>query len=190
MKKHIPAAPWSRSLKIVSFFGTLLVIVIGITAYRTIPLPSGFTHAFGLAIVGVFPAILLFSLLFTVSGYDLEGSDLLVNRLLWSTRISLAELRQVFADPTACKCSIRLFGNGGLFSFTGFYRNSRLGKYRLFATDFTRSVVLVFPDRTVVVTPDNPELFIHCVGLAVRAAQTGASGPGLPKAMPRGGRGG
>ncbi len=176
MKHHFPVAPWSRGLKIVSAFGAALVVVAGMAAYRAVPVPTGFTHAFGLAVVGIFPAILLISLLFTITGYDIEGSDLLVNRLLWSTRISLAGLQRIFADPDVCKCSIRLFGNGGLFGFSGLYRNSRLGNYRLFATDFAFAVVLVLPKRTVVVTPAWPELFVRHVGLLIPTAQTGVGG--------------
>ena len=45
---------------------------------------------------------------------------------------------------------IRTFGNGGGFSFTGFYYNQRLRSYRAFVTDLRRTVVLRYAARTVV----------------------------------------
>ena len=75
----------------------------------------------------------------------------------------LAGLQQVTVDPKATKRSLRSFGNGGFFSFTGWYYNKQLGKYRMFATDLERTVVLHFADRRVVMTPDDPEAFVRCV---------------------------
>jgi hypothetical protein len=47
-----------------------------------------------------------------------------------------------------------------LFVFCGWYRNKKLGTYRLFGTDPKRSVVLKFGGRTVVVTPESPGALI------------------------------
>lgn len=168
--KHFPAARWPLGLKLVSGLGTLALAGVGFSAYRDLPVHAGFTHEFGLAVACVPFAILLFSLLFVVTGYDLEGTDLLVNRLFWSTRIPLIGLKQVYAEPVMCKGTIRLFGNGGLFAFTGLYRNKKLGNFRLFATDLSRSVVLVLPERTVVITPAWPDSFIRHVALLCPAS--------------------
>jgi hypothetical protein len=56
-----------------------------------------------------------------------------------------------------------LFGNGGLFSFTGLFRNRSLGTYRAFLTDLHRTVVLHFSKRTVVLSPSAPDDFVHDV---------------------------
>jgi len=56
--------------------------------------------------------------------------------------------------------SIRLFGNGGLFSFSGFFRNQALGIYRAYVTDPALTVVLVFAERTLVISPVQPEAFV------------------------------
>ncbi len=55
--------------------------------------------------------------------------------------------------------SLRTCGNGGFFSFTGFYRNKALGAYRAYVTDLHQTVVLRYSDRTVVVSPESPEEF-------------------------------
>lgn len=163
MKQRFAAAPWPLSLWLISLIATALLLGVGYAAYQAVPVLPGFTHRFGLVVAGLNPVILVGGLLFTVTGYSLDGSDLLIHRLLWSTRFSLFGLRQVFADPKVCKGSIRLFGNSGLFAFTGIYQNARLGRYRLFAIDFTRAVVLIAPARTLVITPAAPHAFIAAV---------------------------
>jgi len=159
-RQHFSVAPWPASLKVTSAFSTILLTVIGIVAYnKALPFP-GFTHTFGVGVAFVFPVILICSILFMVTGYAVEGNTLHVERLLWSTSISLEGLSKAWQDSTICKGSIRIFGNGGLYSFTGIYYNKALGRYRLFATDLSKATVLVLPQRTVVVTPLAPQIFI------------------------------
>jgi hypothetical protein len=150
-----------------------LVLGVGIGAYRAIPVPTGFTHQFGLVVALILPALLFGSLLFMVTGYAVDGTELYVGRLLWSTRIPLETLSRVWIEPAVCKGSIRVFGNGGLFSFTGLFYSKRLGRYRLFATDISRSVVLILPARVVVITPAEPEAFIELVRQSFPNVQVG-----------------
>jgi len=63
--------------------------------------------------------------------------------------------------PNATEKSIRTFGNGGLFSFSGFYHNKTLGTYRAWITDSKQTVVLAFPKRTVVISPVPPDDFVQ-----------------------------
>src|SRR3954464_11996498 len=97
--------------------------------------------------------------LFTIRGYTVTPDALLVHRLFWTTRLPLAGLQSAQFEPNAMRWSIRTFGNGGLFSFTGWYRNKALGAYRAFVTDPHQTVVLHFPNRTVVVSPSVPAEF-------------------------------
>jgi hypothetical protein len=64
----------------------------------------------------------------------------------------------------------RLWGNGGLFSFTGWFRNSALGVYRSFVTDPHRTVVLRYSARRVVLSPSSPDEFVHEVVISRQAA--------------------
>lgn len=59
------------------------------------------------------------------------------------------------------QCGLRLCGNGGLFSFSGWFRNRALGVYRAFVTDPHRTVVLRYPRRPIVLSPSSPEEFVH-----------------------------
>ncbi|MGD9599211.1 MAG: PH domain-containing protein [Steroidobacteraceae bacterium] len=62
--------------------------------------------------------------------------------------------------PGEMRGSVRLFGNGGLFAITGWFWNRRLGRYRAFATDPDRAVLLEFARGKVLVTPHDPQAFI------------------------------
>jgi len=98
--------------------------------------------------------------LFAIRGYAIEPNALAIRRLLWTTRLPLSGLQSAEAVPNVMRGSLRLFGNGGMFSITGLYRNRALGNYRAFVTDLKKTVVLRFPKRTVVVSPENPEQFV------------------------------
>ena len=171
------AAPWSRSLAVISGGTTLLLLSVAFVVARAVGAEPGIVRL--LALGG--PLALLFGgLLFTVRGYEIAGRTLRIRRLLWSTEVRLEGLRSVRVDPEAMKHSLRLFGNGGLFSFTGLFSNKRLGRYRAFVTAPARAVVLTWTGRTVVVSPDRPEEFArslrHRWGLD--EAQAGAIEPG------------
>ena len=83
--------------------------------------------------------------------------------MLWATRLPLAGLVSAQADATATRRSLRLFGNGGLFSFSGLFWNRRFGRYRMFATDPRLAVVLTFARGIVIVTPEAPDVFVASV---------------------------
>lgn len=94
-----------------------------------------------------------------VLGYRVEGRSLYVQRPLRETVLPLEGLRSVEADPTALRGSLRLMGNGGFLSYTGWYWNRRLGRYRMFVNDPVKAVVLRWRDRVVVVSPADPAQF-------------------------------
>jgi hypothetical protein len=102
----------------------------------------------------------LISLLFVVRGYVITGDAIKIRRLLWSTTLPLRGLQSVEVLPNAMCRSMRLFGNGGLFSFTGWYRNRELGTYRAYVTDLNRTIVIRLSHRTVVISPAETDEFV------------------------------
>lgn len=149
---------------------TLLVGGLGVYLWGQAERLSG--PLLALAVAGPW-IVLVAAALFTVRGYELDAGELRVQRLLWATRVPLAGLRRAWADPKALKGSIRLLGNGGLYSFSGLFRSGKLGRYRAFVTDWRRAVVLRFDGRTVVVTPDRPDGFLERLPLYAPGAEIG-----------------
>jgi hypothetical protein len=165
--KHFKA-PWGTPLIIVSALAT--VLCLGITIFRwQAPTPAHFGKvSFWL---GLLPAVLVIGCaLFCIRGYTLTLDTLIIQRLFWKTRIPLADLQSAEFRPRAMRGSIRTFGNGGFFSVTGYHWSRVLGTYRAFVTDFRRTTILRFPTRTIVLSPDSPEDFVHELSSNVRTA--------------------
>ena len=162
LMQHFSAAPWPRFLVWSSILGVVLLGAVGYGAWRAVP-PAGFAHTFGTGVACVPPAILLFSMLFIVRGYAVADGVLYVRRLFTSSAIPMEGLLSAREDPQALRCARRIIGNAGLFSFTGLYRNQQIGRFRLYATNPARCVVLHWPERTVVITPASAALFIQYV---------------------------
>ena len=152
-------APWGKTLCWMSAFTVVLIPVVAV--------PVLFKNQVGWLVALILPA----AALFIVRSYAIEPNALAIRRLLWTTRLSLAGLQSAELSPNVMRGSLRLFGNGGMFSITGLFRNRALGNYRAFVTDLTKTVVLRFPKRTVVVSPENPERFVAEIsGFAFRTA--------------------
>ena len=165
--KHYQA-PWGRSLVIVSALATALCLGLTLFEWSTIPRPPLGIPAFWLGLLPL--ALVIGCALFTIRGYALTPDTLLIHRLLWSTRVSLAELLSAEYLPGAMRGSIRTCGNGGFFSVTGLYWSRLLGSYRAFVTDLQRTVVLRFPGRTLVLSPESPEEFVRVVSMGYAEA--------------------
>jgi hypothetical protein len=150
-------APWSAGLRRLSIYSILILIAVvlaAIVARQYLPAPVTLV-AIALPIV-----ILIAAAACMVKGYVLTTDEIVVKRLGWSTRLDLQGLRSVSGDNEAMQGSLRLFGNGGLLSYSGYFWNRKIGRYRAFATDPSRAVVMRYADRTVVITPDDPQRFI------------------------------
>lgn len=151
-------APWGATLTIWSLIGAIALLCVPVMILytgQTLPL-------YAILLAGVLPLLILAGTLATmIRGYTLTDDTLIIHRLAWGSKLDLAALQSVAADERAMSGSIRLWGNGGLFSITGRFYNHRLGHYRAYATHPRRSVVLKFKDKTVVITPDHPDVFVE-----------------------------
>ena len=147
-------APWSKALVVATAVVCVVCVGVGVSLVAT--LPGGLRYLALLAL-----AAPVAGALFTIRGYTLTRDTLGIRRLLWTTRLPLAGLRAARSEPDVMQGSLRTFGNGGLFAFAGLFRNRTLGSYRAFVTDPRRTVVLEYPGRPVVVSPDRPEAFVR-----------------------------
>ncbi len=142
-------APLSQKLKLTTVI--FLSAMGGVTVLTPLPL-----NLIPVLLVGALAA-------FSVRGYTVQPGVVLVHRLGWATRIPLRDLVSVEAEPHATVGSIRIFGNGGAFAFTGKFRNSTLGSYRAYVTDPAFCVVLELDSQKVVLTPGSPVRFVEAV---------------------------
>lgn len=157
MKMH--AAPWGKVLIGTTLFASLICVGVSIMMWAQvggIGGPTAWVAALPLVVVAI-------SALFVIRGYAVTADEILIRRSFWSTHFDRNRLQSATVDPGALRGSIRLFGNGGLFSITGLFRSRALGRYRAYITDPARTVILRFADRVVVVSPADPEAFVRDV---------------------------
>lgn len=150
-------SPWIRGLLATALAASALFFGVAAFGYLQPGRPVGACWA-----LTTLPLlILLGATLWTVRGYVLEPGVLRVRRLFWDTCILLDGLESARWEPEATRRPLRLLGNGGLFSYHGWFWDRLLGRYRLYATDPERTVVLRFARRTIVVSPGEPAAFVR-----------------------------
>jgi PH (Pleckstrin Homology) domain-containing protein len=151
-------APWGRSLRLTTAGSTAVLLIVLLLGLFTGPRHLLVWRA---AMVGLPLLVLLAPLPFMVRGYIVTEGHLEVRRLGWSTLLPLAGLTAVSGEPEGLRGSVRVFGNGGLFAISGWFWNRRIGRFRAYATDPSRAVLLRYRDgKNVVVTPDDVQHFI------------------------------
>lgn len=154
------AAPWSNNLVAISALVTLMLL--GVVLLGLLVGPRSNPIWIGLMVV-LPTAILVLTASRSVQAYRIDGHQLHIQRPGWSKTIDLQSLQTVQVNPHAMDKSIRIWGNGGLFSFSGFFHNAKLGQYQAYVTDKRHTVVLTFPTRKLVLSPVDPEGFVQSI---------------------------
>ena len=152
-------APWGKLLTVTSVLVTVLCAAAGFLPW----LIPGIDRSGSTLLLLLWLPVLLIPgcALFIVRAYTITPDAILIHRPLWTTPLPRAGLQSATFEPNAMRGSIRTFGNGGFYSITGWYWSRKLRAYRAFVTDLNQTVVLRFRDRTVVISPDNPEDFVR-----------------------------
>jgi hypothetical protein len=164
------SAPWSRSVRLAT--ATSIAVLLGVLMAGLLAAPR--LLPWRVAAVSLPLVVVLGALPFMVRGYVLTESHIEVQRLGWSTVLPLAGLVAVTGEPEGLRGSLRLFGNGGLFAISGWFWNRRIGRFRAYATDPGRVVLLKYRDgRKVVVTPHDVQHFIVRVRTLAKIANEG-----------------
>lgn len=163
MTHHHFKAPWDRTLLIISIFTTLVTLGAALMLASGRQLPS-FISLPSLGLAPFFVLLIpLGALPFIIRGYAITQDGILIKRLWWNTVLPFSEIRSAEVEPLALSTSFRTCGNGGLFSFTGYYWNKQLGHFHAYVTDLNRTVVVHMKNRTAVLSPDDPEAFARSV---------------------------
>ncbi len=157
MREHF-YAPWSTKLKLTTGAFAAVLVIAAVAA-------GGWGSA---VIVG----ILIVAAAFAIRGYSVMDGKLLIHHLGWANKFDLSKLSKAEVSPGATMGSARTMGIGGLLGFVGYFHNQILGSYKAYATNELNTVVLVFGNETIVVTPDDPQAFVE----AVKAATSGLAG--------------
>lgn len=138
-----------------------VVTVLMIIAAGVLPFIPGMI----MYIVAILPVILFVTWLFSVTGYFLENNNLIVVRPLWKTTIVLPPGALAQKEPEIKDGLLKIMGNGGLFGYTGGFRNRKLGNFKAYATNWSHAVSITSEadDFRIIVTPEDPLQFIQSI---------------------------
>ena len=145
---YFKAAPLCTSIIIVSALVTLLLVFLGFMHFH--PLLTA------LCIV-----ILLASLLSMVKGYSIEDNTLIIHRPLWTNKFSLSPSTSTSIEKPGF--TLRVFGNGGMFSGTGYFWNKEKGMFRAFITDPKTMIWVNTGSKLLVISPEDKKGFISYI---------------------------
>lgn len=167
MRVNYRAAGYDAFIKVMSYGTTALFsassgFVVYVSALQAplgrqaLPAPVGIlVSAILMGIVGI-------SYLRSVRSYslDLKKRELIIHRVMGQKAISLGRLIEVRKLEAAdAKQMRRVFGNGGLFSYSGDFRSPALGRFTMYSTNFRKNVLIATRDAVVVVSPDDQDGF-------------------------------
>ena len=175
-------APWSRALLISTSVQVAVLLAVGAaTLVLSVVDPELRPWQRLLALlmgVGLPLTVLGIAARFAVRGYTVSDASILVDRPGRSFAVDLRDLESATLSPHVMRRSVREFANGGLFAYTGRFRNAELGSYRAFVTDHSRTAVLRFPGRpdgeVLVMSPHDPEAFVALLTDKQRSAASRA----------------
>jgi uncharacterized protein (DUF58 family) len=166
-----PAAPLEPRARLLTGLAGLLAVALAVV----LALVSRRGLLLVLGAPSLFVVILAVPLAFSPAGYAVGRRELVVLRR--GVRPLVFPLGgRAAARPTAMPHSSRLPGSVGLFGWWGWFANRDWGRFKAYATDRRRGVLLEWPGFKLFISPEDPEGLCHAV---VERRRGGTKG-GLP----------
>jgi uncharacterized protein (DUF58 family) len=153
-----PAAPLEPRARLLTGLAGLLAVALAVV----LALVSRRGLLLVLGAPSLFVVILAVPLAFSPAGYAVGRRELVVLRR--SVRPLVFPLGSLAAArPTAMPHSSRLPGSVGLFGWWGWFANRDWGRFKAYATDRRRGVLLEWPGFKLFISPEDPEGLCHAV---------------------------
>jgi Bacterial PH domain len=160
-----PASTLERNARVLTLLAALVVVggSVALAVWRG-----------GVLVLVGSPSLLVIllavPLVLSPSGYAVGAGELAVLRR--GARPLLFPLgRLAAARATAMPRSLRLLASGGVFGWWGWYSNRDWGRFKAYATDRRRGVLLEWPGYRLFVSPEDPEALCRAVLARAGAAR-------------------
>lgn len=150
---------WSPHVIIISTI-TLLMISGGIVYILLAKLPPwGWLLKAAIILPIIFAVV--YCIYLTPLKLILDDSHITIKKVIGCDTINTEEIVSVEEMPASLvKNSIRVVGSGGLFGYLGMFKNSIIGKYRMYATEIDNLVMIRTAKDIIVVSCRSREEFI------------------------------
>lgn len=160
-------ASWSRSTRLL----TLVFLLCGVTVLAlsyTGSSPSVFFY-FMLVLIGAAVGVAFW---FAPIGYQVDTVAVAVRRRAGAREIPLQTMKaaRLMEPAELAESTWRWPAVGGLFGFYGTFETPSLGRHRWYASRDENLVLLQTAKGPVVLSPDQPEVFVREVNQRLRAS--------------------
>ncbi|MBL7766165.1 MAG: hypothetical protein JNJ58_08740 [Chitinophagaceae bacterium] len=142
-----------------------IAIAVGFLVFLFVPL---FVPELRYAILfqlALFLLILLVAWVYSPRSYEVNAQEILIHRKAGDYKISRDQLASVMPlSSEDMGQAWRMFGNGGVFGYTGWFSSRKIGKMRWFVTQRNNYILLTLKDgRKMVISPDDPKGFLAAI---------------------------
>lgn len=152
--KNSSKCPWSKTILVISII--TFIALFAISAYLFASDPNNYMQVCVAILIVV---VLLVTFALTPLRVIVEEKGVTVRLMCGRKFVPRDQIVKVVPFKNDAG-TIRLFGSGGLFGFTGIFRNAELGVFSCLATDLKKSYVIYRKDkRPVVISVDDPEIW-------------------------------
>ena len=153
MKKH------TSSLDILAKLIPSLIAVLGLILVFRLKEAAGAS----IVVVGGGIAVLIVATyLLRPRAIFIDNNGLTIDRMVKPVKITFADIKLIRAlNAEEMKWSLRTFGNGGMFGYTGKYYNRTLGSMTWYVTQRKNYILIEKLDgKKIIITPDHPQDFL------------------------------
>lgn len=113
---------------------------------------------------GILPLLLLIgSTAFRIRSYEITSDQLVVHLGLGNKLFPLRGLQNAQIVEKPFVGARRVMGIGGLWSMYGLFKSQEHGAFSAYAATTASGVLLTWPDKKVLIAPENPSLFVQSV---------------------------
>ena len=148
-----------RKLLIISGLVSLLLLGLFAQGVYLISVQSD-TLAGGLILATSGLTVLLCLSILNFKSYKISDSELIISKYLMDEKYPLSGIKSYNQPKEPKKGLWRTMGNGGLFSYSGDFKNSELGHFKCYTKNWENLVALETDRGWLLIGPDNHESFL------------------------------
>jgi len=138
------------------------IITLSIITFFVIFIINGVGSITG-AIFFIWWGIIFFSYLFSPMGYTINHKSISILTRIKRFKILLSDIKEIKKlEKEALSQSVRVFGIGGLFGYTGLFYSKNLKFYLSFCTSHDR-LIMIKARRVYLISPEDRDLFYKII---------------------------
>lgn len=95
-----------------------------------------------------------------VKSYSLMENKIIVQMGSYTREYDIDQIQEIKKPHILFMKLRKIYGNGGLFSYTGLYSYPKIGRFKAFVTNWDHCIILKMRDEQIALSPENYESFL------------------------------